>query len=300
MAGNEGSGIGREGGVGCGRGVNIGIVTMPWGGGNGGGGGTPCNCGNLKEAFEAFMAWYMGIGGLLKPPVDTVDDLEKKYPNPENGWTVLVLDEQAFYVWRSGGNGDPGEWTPVGSPGQFPVAGPQGPQGTEGPQGPQGEPGPQGIPGITGAVPDVGSLPAEGETLKPGTVMYVIDEGKFYVWIGSEWKQIEVAAMIPGPEGAQGAPGPVGPTGPQGPIGPAGPGGNGDVSALVQEVQSLRELLNELTPKVETNLEMIRKLAQLMAWKGESLGSGAPVETENLVDMHSVYDALMNVDLNMI
>lgn len=288
MSGNELS-VGGTPGRCCG-GVNIGIFGWD---GNGGSGGS-CNCGNLREIFEAFLSWYMGLGGLLKAPVDSYDDLAKTYPNPEDGWTALVLDEQTFYVWNAGENGEPGAWTPVGSPGQYPIAGPQGPQGPEGPQGPQGETGPQGIPGVAGAIPTPGDLPGASEDLKPGTVMYVISEGKFYVWTGSEWKQTEVAAMIPGPQGPQGDPGPVGPTGPQGPIGPAGPGSSGDVSSLVQEVQALRELVNALSPKVDKNDEMIRKLAQLTRWGTETVpfSEGQNLAFDYQQNMYGAIDAV--------
>lgn len=293
MSGNECLSVGGTPGRCCG-GVNIGIVGWGGGGGSGGsgsgGGGDSDCCENLRRVFEAFLSWYMGIGGLLKPPVETFDDLGKKYPKPEKGWTALVLDEGTFYVWT--GN----EWRNVGSPNNPPLAGPQGPIGPQGPQGPQGEPGPQGIPGVAGAVPDPGDLPGPSDTLKPGTVMYVISEGKFYVWTGTEWKQTEVTATVPGPQGEQGPTGPggpAGPAGPQGPIGPAGPGGSGDVSALVEEVQKLREIVNALSPRVDKNDEMIHKLAQMKRW---GTSSRPFKETKNLVpgwdnDMYGAIDA---------
>lgn len=293
MSGNECLSVGGTPGRCCG-GVNIGIVGWGGGGGSGGsgsgGGGDSDCCENLRRVFEAFLSWYMGIGGLLKPPVETFDDLGKKYPKPEKGWTALVLDEGTFYVWT--GN----EWHNVGSPNSNPLAGPQGPIGPQGPQGPQGEPGPQGIPGVAGAVPTPGDLPAASDTLKPGTVMYVISEGKFYVWTGTEWKQTEVTAMVPGPQGEQGPAGPTGPTGPQGPIGPAGPGGSGDVSALVEEVQKLREIVNALSPRVDKNDEMIHKLAKLKRW-GTEINEFH--ETDNLTHGHygDMYGAINDTEL---
>ena len=129
MSGNECLSVGGTPGRCCG-GVNIGIVGWGGGGGSGGsgsgGGGDSDCCENLRRVFEAFLSWYMGIGGLLKPPVETFDDLGKKYPKPEKGWTALVLDEGTFYVWT--GN----EWRNVGSPNNPPLAGPQGPIGPKG------------------------------------------------------------------------------------------------------------------------------------------------------------------------
>ena len=125
MSGNECLSVGGTPGRCCGGGVNIGIVG--WGSGGSGGSGNSDCCENLRRTFEAFLSWYMGIGGLLKPPVETFDDLKKKYPNPEKGWTALVINEGAFYVWVGS------EWRNVGSPNSTPPL--AGPQGLIGPKG---------------------------------------------------------------------------------------------------------------------------------------------------------------------
>ena len=103
--------------------------------------------------------------------------------------------------------------------------------------------------------------------------------------------------MVPGPQGEQGPAGPTGPTGPQGPIRPAGPGGSGDVSALVEEVQKLREIVNALSPRVDKHDEMIHKLAQMKRW---GTSSSPFKETENLVPFtnKNMYDAIDAAELN--
>ena len=68
------------------------------------------------------------------------------------------------------------------------------------------------------------------------------------------------------------------------------------MSALVKEVQKLREIINILSPKVDKNDEMIRKLAQLKRWGT----SAAPfTETENLAPITepNMYDAIDAAEL---
>ena len=65
------------------------------------------------------------------------------------------------------------------------------------------------------------------------------------------------------------------------------------MSALVEEVQKLREIVNALSPRVDKNDEMIHKLAQMKRW---GTSSRPFKETKNLVpgwdnDMYGAIDA---------
>ena len=53
-------------------------------------------------------------GGNMKDPVDNKTDLPVKYPSPEVGWTVFVLNEKKFYTWT----GSAWEPTPISSGGE--------------------------------------------------------------------------------------------------------------------------------------------------------------------------------------
>jgi len=88
----------------------------------------------------------------------------------------------------------------------------------QGPAGPQGIQGPAGTSIVLkGAVPTVGDLPDDGNSL--GDLYVVTASGDGYVWDGDSWAN---AGPIRGPQGPQGEQGPAGPQGPEGPEGPQG------------------------------------------------------------------------------
>jgi hypothetical protein len=168
--------------------------------------------------------------------VTTVEDSESASVTNvgENGDVALDFDIPRGTIGPTGPIGETGPTGPIGETGPTgPIGetGPTGPQGEVGPTGPQGETGPTGPIGsgieIKGSVDDLAELD-EVTGQSEGDVYFVASEGEFYVWGGSDWDLIQLAAPT-GPTGPQGETGPTGPqgetgpTGPQGETGPTGP-----------------------------------------------------------------------------
>jgi hypothetical protein len=100
-----------------------------------------------------------------------------------------------------------GSWINISS------SGPQGATGNTGPTGPQGSTGADGKSvTLLGSKPDVGSLPATGNTIGNGWIIGT----NLYVWDGVVWNNV---GAIQGPQGIQGIQGSTGPQGIQGPTG---------------------------------------------------------------------------------
>jgi len=138
-------------------------------------------------------------------------------------------------------------WVPVGN-----ITGPQGPAGDEGPEGPQGitgtpgakgdtgeqgpagpkgdtgDQGPQGEAGaglrIEGSVPTYEELPDDLDEGDAGTAYFVEEDGKLYIWTGTQWPDQGEGSAFQGPKGDTGATGEAGAKGDTGDTGPRGAG----------------------------------------------------------------------------
>jgi len=101
-------------------------------------------------------------------------------------------------VGAQGQKGEPGEQGAAGAQGEQGIQGIQGvagTNGTDGAVGPKGDKGAQGPQGespfnFLGEKPTVGDLPADADNTT-GDVWKVTDDGKFYLWNGTGWVEID-------------------------------------------------------------------------------------------------------------
>lgn len=184
--------------------------------------------------------------------VDTEEDLEEI--TAEQGMVVAVGTEQPYTLFvyndsswvdfgefpKAGPQGPQGIQGQVGNPGPRGLTGEPGPRGYTGAPGPAGSPGPQGARGPQGPAGPKGdrglvdAYAADAESITAVGQAYVDENGYLQVCTSLSPLTFEQGASVKGPkgdtgeqgpqgiQGEQGAQGPTGATGPQGARGPQG------------------------------------------------------------------------------
>lgn len=194
--------------------------------------------------------------------VESAADLPASSSDYGDAYAVGSTTPYELYIWTRANTNHPNDyWFNIG---EFPLAGPTGPQGATGPQGiqgvkgdqgpqgnqgvqgpagatgPQGVQGPQGPQGIQGPKGDAGSpfkivdtlsnvnqLPTPTEQIRNEAYLVTIDGANhLYVITGEEPDLLWYdCGPLEGIQGPQGETGPQGPQGVQGATGPQGPTG---------------------------------------------------------------------------
>lgn len=139
-------------------------------------------------------------------------------------------------AWNQTGNirGPKGDTGPEGPQGPEGIQGPvgeRGPEGVgiEGPRGPQGERGEDGTGvEIVASVATYGDLPTNLTEADAGKGWVVNEDGRLYIWSGTEFPATGLGVEIRGPQGPEGPQGPRGEQGVKGDQGAPGIGVKGD------------------------------------------------------------------------